>query len=406
MSLEPEAILISLLIGAVFGALTTAFIFGRRGRSALNGAGLGGIVGALSAQLLMVPMQHCAFVYDAEEVAEAGTRFTSEFLFGVFVAALSSLILLIPMWVYTNRDRLLNAESETYSERFGKSSLPYIFLLPTLIVLVLFLYWPMARVVLMSLERSFLGARSRFVCVDNYIRLANDARYIDSFTVTFTITIAIVLIGMALALAIALLASQKIRGANIYRTFLIWPYALSPLIAGTIFLMMFNPQVGVINTILHNLFGVRPRWFTDPVLAPWVVIFTAVWNNLGFNILFYIAGLQNIPEDLVEAASIDGANAFQRFIRVKFPLLSPYTFFLLITNVTYAFYNIFGAVDALTQGGPRGATKVLIYKLYEDAFENLNTGEASAQSLILFLLVAGVTLIQFRYVESRVTYGE
>lgn len=407
MSLDTQAILWSLFFGAIFGALITAYVYGRYQRSIITGAGVGAVVGALSGQILMLPLRHCTFAYDPEVVAEAGTRFTPEFLFGIGVVLISSLILLAPVWVWVSQGgRLFNPEVGR-TERFGRSPLPYLFLLPTLIILVFFLYWPMIRVVLMSLETSFLGLNARFVCVDNYLRLMNDSRYIHSFTVTFGITIAIVIIGMSIALFISVLASQKIRGANIYRTLLIWPYALSPVIAGLIFLMMFNPQVGIVNQVLYTLFGIRPRWFSDAALAPWVIILTSIWNNLGFNVLFYIAGLQSVPDELLEAAAIDGANAIQRFFRITFPLLSPYTFFLLITNVTYAFYGIFGAVDTLTQGGPRGATSVLIYQLYEDAFEYTNkTGSAAAQSLILFLLVAGLTIIQFRYVERRVTYGE
>ena len=207
-----------------------------------------------------------------------------------------------------------------------------------------------------------------------------------------------------------MLANQKVRGAGIYRTWLIWPYAVSPVVAGVIFQMMFHPQVGPINWLLDTFFGIRPQWFRDVHLAPWVVIVAAVWNSLGFNVLFYVAGLQNIPSDLLEAAAIDGANRVQRFLRITFPLLSPFTFFLLVTNVTYSFFGIFGAVDTLTQGGPwrqgSGATNVLIYNLYLDAFERqYKIGSAAAQSLILFLLVAGLTLLQFRYVERRVTYG-
>lgn len=408
--LDSQAIFYSLVVGAIFGGLTTAVVFGRRGRSIVNGAGIGAIAGGLGGQLFMLPVRHCTFAYNEEAIAEAGTRFTPEFLFGVALVILSSLVVLVPLWLRSaraNGEDVQTVESRARTERFTRTPLPYILLLPTLIILVVFLYWPMARVIDMSLHTSFLGLNSRFVCVNNYLNLMTDARYIQSFSVTMFITLAIVVIGMSLSLFIATLASQNIAGANIYRSLLIWPYALSPVIAGLIFLMMFNPQVGVINTTLHSLFGIRPRWFSDPTLAPWVIILASVWNNLGFNILFYIAGLQSIPDSLLEAAAIDGANAVQRFFRVTFPLLSPYTFFLLITNVTYAFYGIFGAVDTLTQGGPRGTTAVLIYKLYEDAFEYTNkTGSAAAQSLILFLLVAGLTIIQFRYVERRVTYGE
>jgi sn-glycerol 3-phosphate transport system permease protein len=170
---------------------------------------------------------------------------------------------------------------------------------------------------------------------------------------------------------------------------------------------------GIINYFLDDLFGITARWLRDPSLAPWVIILASVWNALGFNILFYIAGLQNVPSDLQDAAAIDGANAVQRFFRITLPLLSPFTFFLLVTNVTYAFYGIYGVVDSITRGGPPlgpggtegGATNILIYKLYEDAFRSgAPIGSAAGQAMILFLLVAAITLLQFRFVENRVTY--
>jgi sn-glycerol 3-phosphate transport system permease protein len=283
--------------------------------------------------------------------------------------------------------------------------------------LLLFLYYPGLQTVTLSLNmRRFPLPQEKFVCLNNYVSLAQDQIYQNSFITTFLIMIAVVLISMALALGIATLASQKIQGARLYRTLLIWPFALSPVVAGTIFLAMFREgSSGLINYLLERSFGVTLSWLRDPALAPWVIVFASVWNIMGFNILFYIAGLQNIPLDLLEAAQIDGANKPQRFFRITFPLLAPFTFFLLVTNVTYSFYGIYGAVDTLTQGGPPlgaggaqgGATNVLIYKLYEDAFNpGSPIGMAAAQALILFLMVAGITLLQFRFVERRITYSE
>ena len=396
--LNSQAILISLIVGGAFGALATAWVFARQGRSIANGAGIGAIAGAVGAQISMVPLQHCVF-----EMGEEGL--TAIFFVGVLLAIIGGLFLLVPLWLWAGRGQQVTVASSGSAERFGTSILPYLFLIPTILILIPFLYWPMVRVIDLSLQRSLLGLNARFVCLDNYASLANDPRYLQSFGVTFFITGAIIIIGLSISLFVANLANQNIRGANIYRTLLIWPYALSPLVTGIIFTTMFNPIAGPVNFFLNELFGIRPQWFSDATLAPWVVILASIWNNMGFNILFYIAGLQSIPNDLLEAAEIDGASKWQRFLRIKFPLLSPYTFFLLVTNLTYGFYNIFGAVDGLTQGGPRGATEVLIYKLYRDAFEFQKTGNASAQSLILFLLVAGVTIIQFRYVDRRVTYG-
>ena len=505
------------MIGAIFGALTTAILFYQRRRSILIGAGVGLLVGAISGQILMLPTQHCAFeagpllseenitldtwtleadpgqmlsiavasdidirirlknseggsegtirtrdagfavdddivipddgllmlstesrqdvpgeytltvttadrteselvessdfrlqvgqTVEGKLIERVDTVLNQDFVIGGILVVFSGLLLLIPLWMWIVQGRkLFQAGALAHTERFGRSWLPYLFLLPTLIILVLFLYYPMVDVITLSFESSQLGANREFVCVTNYVRLIGDSEYMASLTATMILTTAIVVLSMAAGLGVALLASQRVRYANVYRTLLIWPYALSPVVTGTIFLIMFNPQVGIVNQILNNLFGVRPSWFSDPLFAPWVIILAAVWNNLGFNILFYIAGLQNVPDSLLEAAAIDGATAWQRFTRITFPMLSPFTFFLLITNITYGVYNIFGTVDTLTQG--TGGTEVLIYKLFRDAFEFRKTGSASAQSLILFLIVAVLTVLQFRYVESQVSYAE
>jgi sn-glycerol 3-phosphate transport system permease protein len=368
----------------------------------VTGAGVGGVVGGMSSQLLMYSTKHCTY----------GPGIGGfEYRLGLVITAISATFLLFPVWTYVlRRGGKIAPSQEITSGNFRGFFVPYLLLVPTLIVLVFFLYYPAFQVVEMSLTRTLLGRGSRFACLYNYQKLAEDPVYKSSFITTFQLTIAIIVLGMAISLAIASLANQKVRGANIYRAWLIWPYAVSPVVTGVIFQVMFHPQVGPINWGLNELFGIRPQWFRETNLAPWVVILAAVWNSLGFNVLFYIAGLQNVPSDLLEAAAIDGANRFQRFVRITFPMLSPFTFFLLITNMTYSFFGIFGAVDTLTQGGPwrggEGATNVLIYNLYQDAFEHqYKIGGAAAQSLILFLLVAGLTLLQFRYVERQVTYG-
>ena len=364
---------------------------------------LGGVVGAISSQILMFPTQHCTY--------QSGIV-TAEYRLGLVITVVSAVLLLIPVWTIIQRGTFRTGD--TGGGYFKGSLLPYIFLFPTLLVLIVFLYYPGIQVLTLSLKLARFGIpRERFICMDNYVEMAEDATYRSSFMTTFSITMAVVLFSMGIGLAIAALASQKVRGIGAYRTFLIWPYAVSPVVAGVIFLYMFNPVVGIVNWGLFEIFGTRPQWFQEPNLAPWVVIAAAVWNALGFNVLFYIAGLQNVPNDVLEAASIDGANRFQRFIRITFPLLSPYSFFLLVTNVTYSFFGIFGAVDNLTQGGPWrltedgnvGGTNVLIYQLYDAFNEKGRIGEAAAQSLVLFLLVAGITILQFQYVESRVTYG-
>lgn len=380
-------------------------------RNALAAAGsgflMGGALGGISSQILLFSSDHCTY-------ASSG----AEYRFGLVLTALSSVILLLPLWALLGGSR--SRSKGVFGNGFG---LPYLFLAPTLLLLTVFLYFPATQLISLSFQLTVRGRdATRPVCMSNYIGdespligLVNNTTYAQSFNVTILITIAVVLFSLAIALGVALLASQKVKGAAIYRTFLIWPYAVSPVVTGVIFLTLFRQGgAGLINYYLETFFGMEPNWITDADLAPWVIIAASVWNAIGFNILFYIAGLQNIPVDLLEAASLDGANRVQRFFRVTFPLLSPFTFFLLVTNVTYSFYGIYGVVDTLTQGGPPlgsagelgGATEVLIYRLYNDTFDTgALIGSAAAQSIVLFLMVAVLTFIQFRYLERRVTYG-
>jgi sn-glycerol 3-phosphate transport system permease protein len=302
---------------------------------------------------------------------------------------------------------------------FRNRWLPYLLLLPTLIVLVLFLYYPIISTFQLSLYQAAPnGLDLTYVGMDNFARLLDPRIAINERTGMLQIrgeyfvvlgrsllfSALIVIGGLGISLAIANLANQKIRGIRLYRTLLIWPYAISPAIAGVVFLFMFNP-VGVVNSIFTTVFHTRPNWLGDPVLTPLLVIGASIWKNLGYNVIFYLAGLQNIGTDLLEAASIDGANRWQRFWRITFPLLSPFTFFLLITNLTYSFFDIFGTVDVLAGPGPGNSTTVLIYSLYQDLQINHSTGMAAAQSVLLFALVAGITIIQFRTSERRVYYG-
>lgn len=369
------------------------------------GLPVGAVVGAISSQILMYPTQHCTYIADAPRL---------EYRMGLAVTAASALFMLLPAWTLLFKNRTSRQETAT-SGYFRNPLLPYLFLSPTLFILIVFLYYPGSQILSLSTRLKIRALpQERFTCMANYVKLTEDPIYRNSFSSTVFFTLMIVLLSMSIALMIAVLASQKVKGASVYRSLLIWPYAISPVVTAIVFLTMFREGgAGLINYVLQNTVGLKPHWLTDTALAPWVVILAAVWNSLGFNILFYIAGLQNVPEDLLEAASIDGANRIQKFVRITFPLLSPFTFFLLITNITYSFYGIYGAVEALTQGGPTlgaggkdgGATNVLIYKLYQDAFVYGRSGAAAAQALILFLMVAGITILQFRLVERRVTYS-
>lgn len=400
-SITPSQWLPSVGIGALFGVVTTARLISK---PSIRGIALGGLVGGLGSQFLVLPTQHCTYTPETPPI---------QVIMGVFLAIFGSVIALIPLWTWL-RGGVSHAGTSGF---FRSRTLPYLFLLPMVLNLLLFLYYPSIQTVTLSLfSRRFPLPQERFVCLNNYTALAEDVIYRNSFIITFVIMFAVVVFSLGIALGIALLASQKVRYANVYRTLLIWPFALSPVVAGAIFLAMFREgNTGLINALLNALTGTTVSWLRDANLARVAIVAAAVWNILGFNVLFYIAGLQNVPKDLLEAASIDGANRVQRFWRITLPMLAPFTFFLLVTNVTYAFYGIYGAVDTLTSGGPPlgaagslgGATSVLIYKLYEDAFNpGSPIGLAGAQAVILFLLVASLTVLQFRTLESRITYSE
>lgn len=293
-----------------------------------------------------------------------------------------------------------------YQPKFKGRVLPFVLLFPTLLILVVFLYYPVIQTFRLSMYRTaFLGMRRTFVGLENFISLMQDPDYWHTVRVTLIITTAIVIGGLAISLAIAMLANQKIRGASIYRILLIWPYALSPAVAGVIFLFLFAPGYGALNYIIARIIGRELNWLGDPNLAILLIIITSIWKNLGYNIVFYLAGLQNLNTEVLEAAEIDGAGPWRRFWSVTFALLSPITFFLLITNITYSFFDIFGTIDIVTKGGPMDATTVMIYRLYRDAFEYYKSGLAAAQSIILFALVVILTLIQFRTSGRYVHYG-
>ena len=302
---------------------------------------------------------------------------------------------------------------------FKSRVLPWLLLLPSFLILLTFLYYPAIQAWVLSLHRSnlFLGTR-RYVGLDNFRLMFTGAladKYIQVVLQTFLYGFLVIAIGISLSMVIAALASQKIAGARVYRLLLIWPFALSPAVAGTIFLFMFNPDIGSVNQILDALFGVKPRWLDTPTLAFALVVLASVWKNLGYNIVFYLAALQNIPYELAEAAAIDGAGPAQRFFRITIPMLSPMTFFLVFTNLTFAFFESFGLIDILTKGGPigfppmdaAGVSTTMIYQVTLDGFGGSgNTGLAAALGNVILFFVIVMTLLQFRYGGRRVQYGD
>ena len=292
------------------------------------------------------------------------------------------------------------------ASKFKGRLLPFFLLLPTFAILTVFLYYPQVETFILSTYQvAFFGLRKTFVGIGNYLSLFQSSDYLYSVMISLIFSGGVLLLSMSGGLGLALLLNKKIKGARIYRMALIWPYALSPAVAGLIWLYIFSPNSGVVNYALGTLFGIQPNWIGNPTLALLLVIFTAAWKQLGYNIVFYLAALQNVPGQVLEAATIDGANAFQRFWRVTFTLISPTTFFLVITNLVYVFFATFGMIDIMTAGGPVNATNIMIYRLYQDGFRYFETGLASAESAILFVMMVILTWIQFRIQRKWVYYA-
>ena len=276
---------------------------------------------------------------------------------------------------------------------------------PQMAVILVFFFWPAVQALYQSvLSQDPFGTYTEFVGLENFERLWNDETYHQSFRTTAVFSVLVAGFGLAIALLLAVMADRVIKGAAVYKTFLIWPYAVAPAIAGVLFLFMFAPSVGVVSYALQT-FGLNWNHLLDDDHAMALIVMAAVWNQISYNFLFFLAGLQSIPKSLIEAAAIDGARPWRRFWTIVFPLLSPVTFFLLVINIVYAFFGTFGIVDTATQGGPGKSTSILVYQLYYDGFKALDLGGSAAQSVILMLIVIVLTVVQFRYVEKRVQYN-
>ncbi|MFE0016760.1 sn-glycerol-3-phosphate ABC transporter permease UgpA [Mesorhizobium sp. NPDC059054] len=288
---------------------------------------------------------------------------------------------------------------------FPNRVLPYLLVAPQLAITLVFFYWPAAQALYQSmLKEDPFGLKSKFVWFDNFKKVLADPNYLHSIKVTVVFSVATAAVAMIAALLLAVMAEKVVRSKGLYRTLLIWPYAVAPAIAGMLFLFLFNPSIGSLAILLRKM-GIA--W--DPVLngtdAMILLVAAASWKQISYNFLFFVAGLQAIPKTLIEAAAIDGAKEVKRFWTIVFPLLAPTTFFLLVINTTYAFFDTFGIVHAVTGGGPGKATETLVYKVYNDGFVNLILGSSAAQSVILMIIVIALTAIQFRYVERKVHYG-
>jgi sn-glycerol 3-phosphate transport system permease protein len=287
---------------------------------------------------------------------------------------------------------------------FGQKGLPYLLVLPQLAITLVFFIWPASQALYQStLRQDAFGLRTAFVGFDNFVRLLHDSFYLNSFHVTVVFSLSVTVLGLGIALLLAVMADRVIKGATLYRTFLIWPYAVAPAVAGVLWWFLFNPTIGILAYALRVL-GYDWNHTLDGTDAMILVIVAATWKQISYNFLFFLAGLQAIPRSLIEAAAIDGAGPSRRFWTIVFPLLSPTTFFLMVVNIVYAFFDTFGVVHATTSGGPGQATTILVYKVFNDGFIGLDLGGSAAQSVILMIVVIALTSIQFRYIERRVQY--
>ncbi|WP_423594798.1 sn-glycerol-3-phosphate ABC transporter permease UgpA [Roseateles sp. MS654] len=287
---------------------------------------------------------------------------------------------------------------------FRSRWLPWLLLAPQAAVIGVFFFWPAAQALLQSLQQQdAFGLSTEWVGLANFEQLFNDDSYLASFKTTAVFSLLVAVLGLAVSLLLATMAHRVVRGAPVYKTLLIWPYAVAPAIAGVLWLFMFAPSIGVVAYGLQRV-GIQWNHLLDADHAMALVVMAAVWKQISYNFLFFLAGLQSIPKSLIEAAAIDGAGPWRRFWTITFPLLSPTSFFLLVINVVYAFFDTFGIIDAATQGGPGKDTAILVYKVYYDGFKSLDLGGSAAQSVVLMAIVVALTVIQFRFVEKKVQY--
>lgn len=287
---------------------------------------------------------------------------------------------------------------------FRSSWLPWLLLLPQMAVILVFFFWPAAQALLQSLQQQDpFGTSIEFVGLANFRQLLDDPSYVESFKTTAFFSVMVAGIGISLSLVLAVFADRITRGGMFYKTMLVLPYAVAPAVAAVLWVFMFSPSLGVVAYALGKI-GINWNHLLDSGHAMTLIVMASVWKQISYNFLFFLAGLQSIPKSLIEAAAIDGAKPWRRFWTIQFPLLSPTTFFLLVINVVYAFFDTFAIVDAATQGGPGKDTAILVYKVYYDGFKALDLGGSAAQSVVLMVIVVALTVIQFRYVEKKVQY--
>jgi len=287
---------------------------------------------------------------------------------------------------------------------FDNKVLPYVLLAPQIIITLVFFIWPAFMALYQSVqEQDPFGLSTVFVGLENFRYIFSDPIYLNSIKVTIIFSLSVAISAMSLSLLLAVMADRAIRGATAYKTFIIWPYAVAPVVAAVMWYFLFNPTVGMISFFLKAV-GVDWNFTLKGGQAMLLVIIAAAWREMSYNFLFFLAGLQAIPKPFIEAAAIDGASPAKRFWTISLPLLSPTVFFLIVMNIVYAFFDTFGIIHAITEGGPDGATNIMVFKIYHDSFEALDLGGSAAQSVVLMFFVVCLTVVQFRYIERKVHY--
>ena len=289
---------------------------------------------------------------------------------------------------------------------FTSKFLPYFLILPQILVTATFFYWPALQGLVQSFRRSDpFGQRNTFIWLDNFIALFTDPLYLKSIGTTLVFSICVAAVSISIGLFIATMANRALKAKALIRTMLIWPYAVAPAISGILWLFLLHPSYGVVAIAIKRWFGIDWNPVLDGKDALFMVVMASAWKEISYNFVFFIAGMQAIPGSLIEAAAMDGASPFRRFWKITLPLLSPTLFFLTVMNIIYSFFETFGVIHMMTQGGPGGATNILVYKVYQDGFIGLDLGSSAAQSIVLMSLIIVITVFQFKYVERKVQYA-
>ncbi len=293
----------------------------------------------------------------------------------------------------------------TKQYEFHNRGLPLLLVMPQMVIVVIFFFWPAAQAILQSLFiQDPFGMSQKFTGISNYVALFNDKTYFNALVLSFAYAAVVAFSAMVIALFLAVQANKKIAGQTFYKTMLIWPYAVATMVAGVLWLFLFNPNIGVVAYYMKHTLGINWNHLLNSSQAFLLVTVAASWKQIAYNFVFFLAGLQSVPATLIEAAAIDGASPIKRFWRITFPLLSPTTFYLLVMNVVYAFFETFPIIHQVTAGGPGQSTSILVYRVWKDGAVNLDLGSSSTQSVVLMVIVIALTVVQFRFIERKVEY--